>query len=231
MGLDAHVAFLEAGEHIISGRHGALLRDGGLVVEPLGVAFWKFVEQVYGRSAAVPVAVIHLVLGGEAERTREGSAIRIECGNPVELGARRLCGVSPDVHPDIPGLRHLESADLIGSGGCYADLAVGTVAGKGEFVGFRSGWLRSLERQVQAPGSFRAEKQRQDGGRVIPGQEAAVVGVDHPGRILIEGTAGFRDEDISPEGDDDGIRSGLERGGGGITAGCGENEDRQQRFE
>ena len=111
------------------------------------------------------------------------------------------------------------------------DLAGGSVAGEGEFVGFRPGRLRGLEGQVKASVPFRAEIQRQDGGGVVPRLDATVVGVDDPGRLPIEGTGGFRDEDIALEGDDDGVRGRLEGRGGGIAAGCGEKEDGQQRFE
>ena len=186
---------------------------------------------MHRRAAAVPVAVVDLVLGSEVQLARKGRSVRIEGGNSVELRARGFRGVSPDVHPDIAGRRHVEGSDVIGSGGGHVDLAGGPVAGEGEFVGFRPGRLRRLEGQVEASFPFRAEIKRQDGGGVVPGQEVAVAGVDDPGRLPVEGTGGFRDEDIALEGDDDGVRGGLKGRGGGVAAGCGEKEDGQQRFE
>ena len=231
MGLDAHIALLESGEHIIGGRHGSFLRDSGFVVEPFGVALREIVEQMHRGAAAVPVTVIDLVFGCEVQFARKGRSVRVEGRNPIELRPRRLGGVSLDIHPDIAGRRHVEGSDVIGSGGGHVDLAGGPVAGEGEFVGLRSGRLRGLESQVQASFSLRAEIQRKHGRGIVPRLEAAVAGVYDPGRLSIEGTGGFRDEDIALEGDDDGVRGGFEGRGGGVSAGCGEKEDGQQRFE
>ena len=158
MGLDAHIALAEAGEHIIGGRRVGALWDSRLVVEPLGVTGGEIVEQVYGRAPAVPVAVVDLVLGGVAERAREGRAVGIEAGDPVELGPGRFGVACLDVHADIAGLVYLEGADVEGPGFRHRHFPGGSVTGEGEAVGLGAGRLRGLEGQVEGPFPLRAEE-------------------------------------------------------------------------
>ena len=57
------------------------------------------------------------------------------------------------------------------------------------------------------------------------------MGVDGSGRLLVEGAIGLRDEDIAPEGDDDGVRGGFEGLGRRVPAGGHEQGSGGQNLE
>ena len=231
MGLDAHVTFTEAGKHVVSSRDNALFRDCRLVVEPFGIPGREVIEEVDGRSAPVPVAVADLVLRGIVELPRKGRPAGVEAGNPEELGPFRLRTASLDVHADIPRLLHLEIADVKVPRFRHPDPVDLSVAGEGEIRGLGAGGLRRLESEVQGAFPFRPEKQRKHGGRVIPGLQRTFIGVDDLGRLLVNRTVCGRDEDVSPEGDDAGVRCGFEGGGRRIPAGCGHKGGGKKKFE